>query len=95
MSDPLSYLRSVKPHECDGACRKHNAGIAMDEVSGRVTPVATPTDIGQAQAPDAPQTDPICADCSEVLSVHTSPILKDGVVVGVACPTNSCRRFVE
>lgn len=92
---PTDFLKGVTPHECDGACRKHNAGITMDEGKGGVTPSQEGS--GPAQAPGLPDPthDPICADCSEVLSVHTSPILKDGVVVGVACPTNSCRRFVE
>ena len=93
MSDPLSYLRSVKPHECDGACRKHNAGIAMDEVAGRVKPLATPKDFGQAQAPDAPQTDPEdapCEDCGLTLREH------EGVTSfgDRSCAWTSCKKWV-
>lgn len=38
--------------------------------------------------------DPLCEDCDEPLSAHTSPILRDGEVVGLANPENSCRRFI-
>lgn len=95
MTDPMDWLPKTPTHTCGPTCRQHSAGINMDEGKGGVTPSQEGS--GPAQAPGLPDPthDPICADCSEVLSVHTSPILKDGVVVGVACPTNSCRRFVE
>ncbi len=90
MTDPLSFLKGVTPHECSGRCT-HAAGINKEESAGRV---ASPVERAAPQGPPAPSLDPLCADCDEPLSAHTSPVLRDGVVVDVACPTNSCKRFV-
>lgn len=95
MSDPLDFLKGVTPHECSGACRKHNAGIAMDEGKGGVTPVATPTGSGPAQAPGhpAPTIDPedaVCEDCGLTLREH------EGVTSygDRSCAWTSCKKWV-
>ena len=38
--------------------------------------------------------DPLCEDCKSPLSEHTSPVMKDGEVVDLAHPYNSCKRYI-
>lgn len=93
MTDPLSYLRGVKAHVCGGDC-PHRAGTSTDtKVAPESNSPPEPSGGSAGMGPDGG--DQLCDDCSEPESAHTSPILKDGVVVGLAHPGNSCRRFVE
>jgi hypothetical protein len=86
----IPWLRNAA-HDCGPSCKYHHAGTgSKDEGRG----VSTPSEGGSKDPAPSP-TDPLCADCTEPLSAHTSPILKDGEVIGLANPENSCRRFVE
>lgn len=92
--DDLSWMAGPPRHECGPRCN-HRAGIETEKVApGTTPPPGNPDTGGLGNGPGGGDQSLLCADCSSPLSEHTSPILRDGVVVGYANPTNACRRFV-
>ena len=91
MSD-LPWLKGPA-HQCGPRCN-HKSGLPKEEGPPEIPVEPSAGNRGTVPRGDTPTLDPICEDCSEPESAHTSPILRDGVVVGLACPTNSCKRFV-
>ena len=87
----MDWLKG-KPHECDGACRKHNAGIAMDEEIPRVPP-SPRSPASASPGGDTPTLDPEdapCEDCGLTLREH------EGVTSygDRSCAWTSCKKWV-
>lgn len=95
MTDPLSYLKGAKAHECSGKCGHRSGIMSPDEDPPRVSlPPTTP----EGGAPSARTAggdptvceDALCEDCGLTLREH------EGINAygDRSCAWNGCRKWV-